>query len=1340
MAHRGCSLSTAQSTDFKLKSALVGVTPQLVHIGTDPQEMALEVVCVDVELAPSRDALNRIYVERHGRGLTPHVVAASSATTTWIFGPNPESPTLELPKAQALRILQEALNETNQFAATQRLAQLRQALTSSDDLGIANSGLFANHHLRHNLTTRADWNEASSLSAPMLGIRGHNLIQALGFTESQAGHDATVLKPGSTGQGRAIAILLKEEEQFEAHSHRFNLSPIAYGLSVAARNEVPWLMVLRGSQMRLYPAKDGVGVGQRSQAETYFELDLSLLPQDRVGLLSLVFSAQALAVGGTVDDLLKGSARFATDLGTRLRTRIYEHVVPDLARGVAAQLPNLGMPVNADTLGLAYRLTLRILFRLLFQAYAEDRGLLPYERNERFTANALKTLVMRDLIPNSTATFDGNSSALWDDLAQVWKVIDGGDSAWNIPAYNGGLFGQDPARHGEGAIIARLSIPNDVLGPVLKHMLVDSTDEGTQGPVDFRSLSVREFGTIYEGLLESSLSLADTDLTLDASGTWVPAKPGETVKAEAGTPYFHNASGERKATGSYFTPSIIVEHLLDKALEPALANHLARITLMLDADRDAAAAEAFFDFRVADLAMGSAHFLVAAVDRIETAFRNYLVEHPIGRVKEELNRLAEAARVALGSDAEFAGDIDDALLLRRQIARRCIYGIDINEMAVELGRLALWIHTFVPGLPMSSLDHGLVCANSLTGIGSVEEAIEALDPQSQGTTLFSQAILDSLSAAKVLLIEAGNADEANKKEILETRELADRAKKAAEPTRHIFDAAVAARLGVISAGTFFTSEEIVEAGMQPEVIAAIVPLRPAHMPYLFPEVFMRENPGFDVLLGNPPWEKIKIEEHQWWGLRMPGLRGFPMAQRSTALVAFKEARPDLVNEYEAEVMSVNAQRKVLLSGPFPGLGSGGDADLYQAFGWRNWQLLRRAGFMGVLLPRGAHSGSGMKLWRDEILRDGSFSDVTFASNGGHWMFENVDSRYSVGMTAVQKEFTGDVSFCGPVFSKEAFLSGALSVATVPVAEFTSWSNSSAFPLVPDAVSAEIFRQMRHHPTFGQIDTGWEFRPYAELHATQDRALFSTDLTDTTGKIPVLAGASFNLWNPDFGDYFALADEAPLRAHLWKKLEKASTLPKSAYFGYLGGSLSNLPLDHARVAFRDIARGSDSRTTLACLLPPGVVNVHNAPLLVRRAGTEQTEAFLLGLMSSIPFDWYARKWVELHLTFELLNGMPVPRPAEAHPLRIRLTEIAGRLAAIDDRYTEWASAVGVPTGSVKTETEKDELIGEIDALAFLLYGLDEQQVIHVFETFHKGAYDATRLARVQKYFAQGKAQS
>lgn len=1308
-----------------------------VFLGPDPHGLGgIQVAVATSDSRPSVKELRELFAARKGKTQVQLVVVVVHDGRAHLFGPDPQAQPIEMPVEQAQRQLQSVLAEPDVLAATERYAGFRKASDSTGVTGFINSGLFASHHLRRNVPERPDWEALGSAAAPLLSKRGKQLVQALGFG-TQPGPNGTMLLSIGGHQPRAVAVLLDDSEQFDAKTQRFQLSPVAFGLAVASRQEVPWLVVLRKDQIRLYPGRDGVGVGSKGQAETFFEVDLSTVDAEYAALLPLIFSADALAADGTADELLRDSSRYATELGARLRERIYDEIVPPVAVEVAQRLAkHAKVRLDADGLALAYRVTLRILFRLLFQAYAEDRGLLPSGRNEGFDANSLKTNARR-LLASDSEEF-GDSSTIWFDLVQVWNAIDQGNPQWQIPSYNGGLFATDPDRAPEGALIKKIELPDSVLGPALRSLLIDVTNDGVLGPVDFRSLSVREFGTIYEGLLESSLSLAEEDLTVDNSGAWVPAKEGDEIFAHSGSVYFHTASGERKATGSYFTPKVVVDHLIERSIVPALSSHLEKIAAHLNQGDASAAAREFFDFRVADLAMGSGHFLVAAVDKIEALMRTFLTEHSVPGVTEELLRLAAVARDVLGTDDVAKSEVDEVGLLRRQVARRCIYGLDINPMAVELARLALWIHTFVPGLPMSNLDHGLVNANSLTGIGLIDEALDALQPgRSPGEiSLFDEILTDQLASSKTLLIDVANASEANKAEVEEGARLLSRAREAADTARQIFDAAVAARIAALDIGVIFDVESLEKVISRPEVSETADRLRPAHMPYLFPEVFLREDPGFDVLLGNPPWEKLHVEEHQWWGLRMPGLRSMRQQERERALTAFRRSRPDLESAYEAEVATVKQMAEAVAAGPFPGIGAA-HLDLFSAFGWRNWQLLRPGGRAAVVLPRGALAGSGLAEWRKTIFRDGTFENVVLLVNTAGWIFANVHNSYTVALSVVTKGAERNVSFAGPFHNQKDFLLCADELATVPVSEFVTWSSTAAFPLIPDSVSADVFRQMKKSPRFDSPRTAWEFRPLqGDLNATSERRVLEFDVEEAKGRIPVVTGASFNIWRPDANAPKAYGDPDVLRPHLTEKLARSARLARSAYNG-LTFPTGVLPLDSPRIAFRDMTRATDSRTVIPCLLPPGTAAMEKAPVIVQRRGGAIQVAALLGIMSSIPFDWYMRRWVEMKLSFELLNPSPIPDVDITSPHGARLVRVAGRLAAVDDRYAEWASEVGVPVGSVKTPAEKEDFIAELDALVSLLYGLTEDQVEHVFATFHRGWNYEIRLAAVLTHHREWK---
>jgi phenylpyruvate tautomerase PptA (4-oxalocrotonate tautomerase family) len=178
--------------------------------------------------------------------------------------------------------------------------------------------------------------------------------------------------------------------------------------------------------------------------------------------------------------------------------------------------------------------------------------------------------------------------------------------------------------------------------------------------------------------------------------------------------------------------------------------------------------------------------------------------------------------------------------------------------------------------------------------------------------------------------------------------------------------------------------------------------------------------------------------------------------------------------------------------------------------------------------------------------------------------------------------------------------------------------------------------------------------------------------------------------------------------------------------------STLPCLFPRIAFRDIARATDRRTIIPALVPPETVLTNKAPYFLWPRGDERDEAYLLGVMASIPFDWYARRFVEIGVNYHILNAIPVPRPGRNAELRNRVVELAGRLAAVDERYADWADAVGVNCGEIDEE-RKQERIDELDALVSHLYGLKREDVTVLFETFHDGWDHEGRMERVLNHY-------
>jgi len=219
--------------------------------------------------------------------------------------------------------------------------------------------------------------------------------------------------------------------------------------------------------------------------------------------------------------------------------------------------------------------------------------------------------------------------------------------------------------------------------------------------------------------------------------------------------------------------------------------------------------------------------------------------------------------------------------------------------------------------------------------------------------------------------------------------------------------------------------------------------------------------------------------------------------------------------------------------------------------------------------------------------------------------------------------------------------------------------------------------------------------------------------------PVYKGASFDLWNPDTGEYYASVDAAEITQHLHEKRQRQHRTSKSPFAEFTVEHIEDpetLPCISPRIAFRNVTNPTNTRTVVTALVPGNAAITNAAPYLLWPVGARQDETFLLGVLSSMVLDWYARRVVELNFNFHIFNSLPIPDPGEGDPVRDRVVEIAGRLAAVDERFSEWAAEVGVPVGSANDEATKQDLICELDACVAHLYGLDEEDLAVVYDTF------------------------
>jgi len=699
-----------------------------------------------------------------------------------------------------------------------------------------------------------------------------------------------------------------------------NRNPSFQIINYLTATGLEWGIITNGAVWRLYSTK------ARSRVDTYYETDLAAILEEALaarddGAISEellhafkyfyhFFSATSLTRDPESDTtflerVFDGSVQYGSELQTRLKDLIFDKIFIYLAEGFLADqrrntpsgdsTSRTAGGESSPSLPQIYQGTLRLLYRLLFILYAEARDLLPV-RDERgygrYSLMALKRDAADAIDKNVTLSASGYD--VWHDLQDLFRFIDQGEPDLNIPRYNGGLFRTD---HPANAFLQQYAVPDKYLVPALELLTRDTDpDTGEKRFIDYKTLNVEQLGSIYEGLLEFHLRIAGEELAVvREKGTEVYRPAGDVENplrtVQPGEVYLENDKGQRKATGSYYTPDYIVRYIVENTLGPVLEERTARFAELMEEIRDRTggrrkqpvkqqeqqAVETFLGIKVCDPAMGSGHFLVRATDYLAEQIIAELDKYPDNPVIREIDAIRqdivdnlEAQDIRIDSHV-----LKDTNLLKRMVMKRCIYGVDLNPMAVELAKLSLWLDSFTVGAPLSFLDHHLKVGNSLIGttVGEVEDALETKPGETDD--LFGSPFRGLLQAADFMR-DVADLTDATVSEVEESRSKYNLFEGEVQPYKTILDLWVSRHFG--NAGV----KQVMEVHGQ-EVLHALKQGDPAelheserqsletaeesaarhhffHWELEFPEVFIdldrsnwKENPGFDVVMGNPPY-------------------------------------------------------------------------------------------------------------------------------------------------------------------------------------------------------------------------------------------------------------------------------------------------------------------------------------------------------------------------------------------------------------------------------------------------------------------------------------------------------
>ena len=1269
----------------------------------------------DIEVATttrtSEKALGALWKRRVGTSALHLLLVADAPDqpdSVLVFGPGRETPLRALSGEALLDALEESAAEKSWIGAVRRLAAALARLDLGTIPGVVVRGLLTTHTLERRFRGRpARW-ETAAETADRLPYGGswRHLFPALGYQSRQLqfGHllcvgekPVAVIHPSAeaTEFGRADPEgRLPEGRLVEACRRK----GVRYGI-LAARPHEHW-------RYRLFDAESPAA------ASEWLELDEKTLTPESRPFLSLL-SPGSLAEGGLA--ALQQEARdYGVRLWKRLDERVRQRALPALAEGFDRWAARAGFDTADEERRRELEgASLTLLFRLMFVLYAEGSHFLPVSnplyRRKSLTALAQEAGETRD-------SLGAASTALWSSFSTLVGAMRSGNPAWGVPAYNGALF--HPAKLAGAAVLERMALPDPQFAEVLIALGLD--DEEKRG-VDYSSLEIGHLGHLYESLLSLKLALADrpvrydpkTDRYLHAEG---PA--GDHGANRSGALLWQTHEGGRKAGGVYYTPTALVRHLVDRAVRPAFRAHLARVEKIAEADRAEAAAE-LLRFRVVDPACGSGHFLVQVVDALADETARFLDRVPLPALRERLDRLHPAGA---------ARPVEDMALLRRLLVKHCVFGVDLSPMGAEIATLSLWLAAFVPGLALSFLGRNVVVGNSLLGVADRNEVI------APGT--FEAAGLDRwLRLAAEAVAQVAESEDRTPEEYEESQAADLAASEAAAGLRRVFDLWSAEPFGQpgnqdqVRAHGARIADETLDDETEARIEAAAGAAKRhsfLHWPLVFPEVFRRERPGFDAVVGNPPWKEVTVEELSFYALYRPGLHGAAGPDRELAVAELSAARPELVERLAAEQRRAAEQREALRAGGFAS--TAGNPDLYKFFCHRYRALAREGGFLGVVLPRSAFNTKGSAGFRKWLHRETTVRRVDFLLNNRSWMFDT-HAQYSVSLLAAERvapPADHRVAVAGTATSEREWRRQAADHGVELGA--SGFGPGLQIPPLRSGREAALLEKVRVGSPF-PLGPGGRWRCFAvrELDETDDRSLWKSG----SGERKLWKGASFDQYDPGG----AGARRLPASSALWKKIRKPR--PGS------GQRLGSLPLaerqravgrelERARVAFRDVTNRTNSRTVLACLVPPGVFLTNKAPYLAFIVGDQRTQAAALGVLNSLPFDWQARRFVEINLNFHLLEGLVVPDLDAANFDAVAAA--AARLSAVDERFAAFAEAAGVACGPLE-DGERTRLRVEIDARVARAWNLGQDDLKVLFDDFTTGAvppaYRSALAARLKE---------
>lgn len=950
---------------------------------------------------------------------------------------------------------------------------------------------------------------------------------------------------------------------------------------------------------------------------------------------------------------------------------------------------------------------LRLVYRLLFLFTAEERNLLhlPSATDEQraiytqgYSLSRLRDHALK------RRHYDRHHD-LWQGVMITFRALARGESALALPAL-GGLFAQEQCPNVEVAFVS-----NERLLEAIRALAYFRTETGL-ARVNYRDMGTEELGSVYESLLELHPSV-------DVNATpWTFGFVGEVLGEKT-------KGSERKLTGSYYTSAPLVNELIKSALEPVMAK---AVKANLTDPR-----QALLDLKIVDPACGSGHFLLAAARRLA----------------------AEIARIEAGSDTPDETARQHAL---REVVQHCIYGVDRNPLAVELCRTALWIETIEPGKPLTFLDHHIQCGDSLVGVldpkvmadgipdeaykeltGDDKEVCKALKKRNREAEnrarhgdLFANEAAPRYQAASVSI---DDMPEETLSDITSKRERWERLQRDPDFLREkrradLFTAAffmpktraTAEIVPVTEHLLCLADGQTIRADVIAQTDAFVATHRFFHWHIAFLQIMQKG--GFDVVLGNPPWETMSPDHKEFFATYDPNVRFMSPAGQKAAYARLLE-NPRIAkrwNEYCRDLYTsvhfIKTSRRYRLFAP-GNLGKG-DFNVYRMFVETALALTRKGRVAAQFVPEGLYNGANATAIRGELFDNFRLEKLVGLENTKGTWFPSIDTRTKFCLYVAWREGRTarfNASFRVNSFEKLADVSAGrmLSIPINLIAEFSP----DARAVMEFAAQEDIdicTKMYARYPKFGEKTDGLPYRVYMrEVDMGTDRRLFS----DHQDGLPVFEGRMVDAYDYRAKGYVSGRG----RSAEWVDLP----------FGKPGKGIqpqwrihpANVPdkligrIDQYRIGFCDIASPTNSRSFIACVVPPRTICGHSVPTICFEPPDLRYLLLWLGLANSLAVDFLVRKKVSLHMSYTIVDALPFSKDFGSTPSAAEIVERVFRLCAVGNEMEglrQTAVEANVIPASLLVEENLEHrarLMAEIDVLvARDVYSLTQREMLYI----------------------------